>query len=61
LPLPGQQKGDWHWLQGAVFGSKRMPIVARTEPADATKALSNQAVYLQDGWLSLSKFQPEDG
>jgi hypothetical protein len=39
---------------------QRSPIIARTEPAGATKALSNQAVYLQDGWLSLSKFQPED-
>jgi hypothetical protein len=42
----------------ANFGGKRTPIIARTEPADAIKALSNQAVYLQDGQLSMCKLQP---
>jgi hypothetical protein len=57
IPFPGQQKGQWNWLRVVNDkAGKQSAIFAAAEPTSSDKVLSANAVYLQDGWLSLRNF-----
>jgi hypothetical protein len=57
IPFPGQQKGQWNWLRVVNDkAGKQSAIFAGAVPMSPDKVLSANAVYLQDGWLSLQNF-----
>jgi hypothetical protein len=57
IPFSGQQKGQWNWLRVVNDqAGKQSAIFAAAESISSDKVLSANAVYLQDGWLSLRNF-----